>query len=66
MEYKGYTIDVSVFPDMMTRTFHAVYTIRRGSDEAQTVIMPGGISELDTARTRAEQAACHWVDKQVT
>ena len=64
MDYKGYTIEISVFPDLLKQTFHATYTIRKGQASAIAGSVAGGHKTMEDAQRAAERAARRLVDAQ--
>ena len=64
MDYKGCTIEISVFPDLKGKTFHAAYTVLRENGSAQTGSVPGGINSIADAERIAGLLARWSIDEQ--
>ena len=63
MEYKGYTIDISIFHETSKRTFRATYTISQRSGKGLTGTVWGCFETAGGANSAAEKAALRWIDK---
>jgi len=64
MDYKGCSIEISVFPDLKGKTFHAAYTVLRENGSAETGSVPGGINSTKDAERLAELLARWSIDEQ--
>ena len=62
MDYKGYNIQVAVYPDLNGSTFHAAYTVCRGRDTVATGTVAGGLKNLLDAESSAYAAACRYIE----
>ena len=65
MEYRGYTIQISVFPDSKWKTYHATYTVLRENGTAETATVPGGINSIADAERIAGLLARWSIDERL-
>ena len=64
MEFNGYSIQVSTFPDGLRTTFHSTFIIRRGDRTTASGTVAGDLKTFADAEREGYRAARKWIEQQ--